>query len=80
MTDYHDLVREMKYVKALLAMNFVKDFETKSEKILFLNGFGFETNEIAQLIGTTPGTVAVTISQAKVKKKQARNPSKTGQT
>lgn len=68
MVSFEDLVREMKHIKSLLAMSFIKDFETKTEKILFLKQFGFETNEIADLIYTTPGSVAVVISQAKSKK------------
>jgi DNA-directed RNA polymerase specialized sigma24 family protein len=70
MITNEDLLRELKHIKALLAMSFVRDYETKTEKIIFLNRFGFETTDIAELIGTTPGTVSVAISQAKGKKKK----------
>jgi len=68
MSEYDDLTKELKHIKALLAMNFVRDFETKKEKILFLNQFAFELTEIADLVKTTPNAVSVAISQAKSKR------------
>jgi DNA-directed RNA polymerase specialized sigma24 family protein len=73
MSEYDDLTKELKHIKALLAMNSIKDRETKTEKILFLNQFGFDANEIAILVGTTAGTVSVAISQAKSKKLAKKN-------
>jgi prephenate dehydrogenase len=67
MSDYSEVTRELKHIKALLAMGQVKDFETMKEKILFLAGFGFDDSEIARLVGSTPGSVAVARSQAKKK-------------
>lgn len=67
MSEFDELAREMKNIKALLAMGMLKDYETNKEKILFLANFGFDDSEIAQLVGTTAGSVAVAKSQAKKK-------------
>ena len=67
MSEFNEMARELKNIKALLAMGMVKDYETSKEKILFLAKFGFGDSEIADLIGTTPGSVAVVRSQAKKK-------------
>lgn len=74
MNDFQDVVRELKHIKALLAMDRIKEFESNKDKILFLDKSGFDGQEIAELIGTTPGTVAVTKSQAKksMKSKSAK--------
>lgn len=69
MCDFQDVVHELKRIKALLAMDQIKDFDSSKEKILFLDKCGFDAQEIAELIDTTPGTVAVAKSQAKKKKK-----------
>ena len=73
MSEFDDLTGELKNIKALLAMGFVKDYETDKEKILFLTKFGFDNAEIAELIGTTPGSVAVAKSQAKTKGKPKKS-------
>ena len=65
-----EIVKELKQIKTLLAMNLIKDLETKTEKILYLGKSGVDTSEIAKIIGTTPGTVSVAISQAKKKSKK----------
>jgi hypothetical protein len=67
MSEFDGLLTELKHIKALLAMDRVKDFESNKEKILYLDRFGFDGQVIADLIGTTPGTVAVAKSQAKKK-------------
>ena len=67
MNDFKEFTKELKHIKALLAMGYVKEFDSNKEKILFLNRFGFDDSEIAELIGTTQGSVAVARSQAKKK-------------
>ena len=67
MSEFSELTRELRNIKALLAMGIVKDYETDKKKILFLAKFGFDNAEIAELVGTTPGSVAVARSQAKKK-------------
>lgn len=73
MSEFNELTRELKHIKALLAMGIVKDYETNKEKILFLANFGFDDSEIAQLVGTSTGSVAVAKSQAKKKRKKAKS-------
>jgi hypothetical protein len=68
MSEYTELLTELKLIKALLAMDRVKDLEMKKDKILFLDNFGFTDAEIAALVGSTPGSVAVERSKAKKKK------------
>ena len=75
MNNVEDLIKEMKHIKALLAVNSLKDMDTKTDKILFLNRFGFEVSEIAKLVDSTEGSVSVAISRSKamtkVKKKKS---------
>lgn len=59
----------------LLGLLAVKD-EPQANKISTLSAAGFTNKEIARLIGTTPNTVQVTLSQQKAAKKKAR-PKKT---
>ncbi len=69
MSEFNELTRELKHIKALLAMGHVKDYETIKEKTLFLANFGFDDSEIAALVGSTSGSVAVARSLAKKKPK-----------
>lgn len=36
-----------------------------AERAKFLRGLGFETGDIAKILGTTPGTVSVKLSESK---------------
>ncbi|MGC1120509.1 MAG: sigma factor-like helix-turn-helix DNA-binding protein [Candidatus Methanofastidiosia archaeon] len=63
-----EISRRMDRIIRLLALNLVKDMETQKEKILTLSSFGFSSSEIAELLGTTPGSVSVTLSRTKKKK------------
>ena len=65
MNDFGEIVNELKHIKALLAMDRVKEYETNKDKILFLSKFGFDDSEIAHLVGTTIGSVQVEKSKAK---------------
>jgi hypothetical protein len=76
MDDIDKLACELKHIKSLLAMDRVKEYETNKEKILFLDKFGFDDSEIAGLVGTTPGSVAVEKSKAKKKNKKYEKKSK----
>jgi hypothetical protein len=64
-----DVVQELRDIKKLLAFGAIKGLARK-DQILTLNGAGFDNRSIADLVGTTPGTVAVTVSQAKSRRKQ----------
>lgn len=60
----------------LLGLLAVKD-APQANKIATLGAAGFTPSEIASLIGTTPNTVKVTLSQQKASKKKARPKKKT---
>jgi hypothetical protein len=50
-----------------------KKFKNDTERIPFLKGIGLSNSEIAQILGTTAGTVAVRLSvDAKSKKKKEK--------
>ena len=53
-----------------------KKFKNDADRMPFLKGLGLSNSEIAQLLGTTPNTVAVTlsISGKSKKKKKGRTP------
>jgi hypothetical protein len=42
--------------------------KTDNERIHFLQSLGFDRNEIAAILSTTPGTVSVRLSESKSKK------------
>ncbi len=54
----------------LLALNLVKDAKNQKDKIINLYSFGFTPSQIAKLLGTTPNTVSVAVSEIKKKGKQ----------
>lgn len=60
----------------LLAMLVRMRFETQAEAIREFNRAGFGPSRIAELLGTTPGTVGVTL--AKTKKRVATGKKKGG--
>lgn len=70
------ILKELKHIKLLLAQGFLGNQETKNDKIIFLNKFGFEVNEIADILSTTNGTVSVALSRAKSKKKSPKKTAK----
>ncbi len=63
----------------LLALNIVKDLQVQKEKIIALSSFGFGPSEIANLLGTTPNTVSVALSDIKKKAKKGEKLAKTTQ-
>lgn len=50
----------------LLALNFVEG-KNKTEAILILGNFGMDSNMIADIVGTTPATVAARLWEQKKK-------------
>jgi len=46
--------------------------ETQEERIVKLDKMGFNYKEIALILGTTPGTVSVTLSPSKRQKKKTK--------
>jgi hypothetical protein len=57
-------VRQLERIAKLLAVLAVKG-ENQTDKIVTLAAVGFTPAETSQLLGTTPNTVAVTVSKHK---------------
>jgi DNA-directed RNA polymerase specialized sigma24 family protein len=60
----------------LLALNAVPAGHSLQEKATILSRIGFAPKEIAEIIGTTPNAVSVTLSAAKRSKARKAKPSK----
>jgi hypothetical protein len=57
----------------LQVLNLRRSVATQTDAILELDSIGFGPSRIAELLGTTPGTVNVTLQKAKKKGRRARN-------
>ncbi|HXY17991.1 MAG TPA: hypothetical protein VEH48_01040 [Candidatus Nitrosopolaris sp.] len=66
-----EILKELRSIKNLLAVEAIKGLSRK-EQILILNGAGFDNKSVAQMVGTTPGTVAVAVSQEKSKRRSGK--------
>lgn len=64
-----DLLNEQKKTNRLLAILVLRGLDSKTDQILLLSDAGFKPSEIADLVGTTPNTVSVTITKSKKGKK-----------
>jgi DNA-binding CsgD family transcriptional regulator len=53
----------------LLAVLAIRDFDQQQDKIIALSKAGMQSKEIADLLDTTPHTVAVTVSAARTANK-----------
>ena len=60
----------------LLALQVRRQFETQAEAIREFGKAGFGPTRIAELLGTTPGTVNVTLVKAKGREAKGRSPKK----
>jgi CRP-like cAMP-binding protein len=47
--------------------------KTDTERIPFLNSLGFDRNDIAAILGTTPNTVSVRLSEFRASKKRKKS-------
>jgi transcriptional regulator len=47
--------------------------ESQTNQIIMLNAIGFTASEIANLLGTTPNTVSVTVYQQKTERKGTKS-------
>jgi DNA-directed RNA polymerase specialized sigma24 family protein len=66
--------RQLERIANLLAL-LVTHGKPQAEQIAVLNGAGYSSAEIAQLVGTTRNTVSVTLSQMKAEKqKRSKKP------
>jgi DNA-directed RNA polymerase specialized sigma24 family protein len=68
--QFKEITSKMDLIVRLLALNIVKDLKVQKDKIITLSSFGFGPSEIARLLGTTPHTVSVTLSDVKKKAKK----------
>jgi hypothetical protein len=59
--------KQLEHLVALTAIDAVKGMKP-TEAILILGAVGIDRSLIAQIVGTTPGTVSVRLSEAKAKK------------
>jgi DNA-directed RNA polymerase specialized sigma24 family protein len=55
----------------LHVLNLRRSVASQTDAILELDSVGFGPSRIAQLLGTTPGTVNVTLQKAKKRRKRA---------
>jgi len=60
----------------LLALNFIEG-KSKTEAILILGNFGMDGNMIADMVGTTPATVAARLWEQKKKSATKTKPRQT---
>lgn len=67
--QFKEITGKMELIVRLLAVNMVKDLKVQKDKIVALSSFGFGPSEIAKLLGTTPNTVSVALSEMKKKAK-----------
>lgn len=77
--QFQEITSKMDLIVRLLALNIVKDLKVQKDKIITLSSFGFGPSEIAKLLGTTPNTVSVALSEVKKKIKKERQPTKPAQ-
>jgi|GEM_PF-545494 len=68
--QFKEITSKMDLIVRLLALNIVKDLKVQKDKIMTLSSFGFGPSEIAKLLGTTPNTVSVVLSEVKKKTKK----------
>lgn len=74
--QYKEIIEKMDTIIRLLALGIVSDIEKQKDKILYLSSLGFGPTEIANLIGTTPNTVNVALSQSRKKTATSQDDSK----
>jgi len=68
--QFKEIMGKMDLIVRLLAINLVKDLKVQKDKIIALSSFGFGPSDIAKLLGTTPNTVSVALSEIKKKAKK----------
>jgi len=78
--QFKEITSKMDLIVRLLALNIVKDLKVQKDKIITLSSFGFGPSEIARLLGTTPNTVSVALSDVKKKAKKEEKPTEATQT
>jgi DNA-binding CsgD family transcriptional regulator len=72
--DLDNVLSELKRISRLVTLLVTKDLAQK-DKIALLSSAGLQPKEIAELIGTTPNTVSVTLAQIR-KEQLGRRPAR----
>lgn len=67
-----DVLSELRRIVRLMTLSITKELSQR-ERIALLSTAGFQPKEIAELIGTTPNTVSVTLAQIR-KEQPGRRP------
>jgi len=57
----NEILQELQRISKLLALTVTRELKQQTEKIELLSSIGFQPKKIADLIGTTPGTVSVAL-------------------
>lgn len=74
--DLEPLLRRLEVISrslGILALRMAPTrHKTDTDRIHFLQGMGFDRNEIAAMLGTTPGTVSVRLSEKTSKRKSTK--------
>jgi hypothetical protein len=70
-----EILQELRRISKLLVLTATKE-QTQKDSIVLLSRIGFEPKDIASLLGTTPGTVSVTLSV--IKKRASSGKGETG--
>ena len=68
----NEILQELRRISKLLALTVTGDMKQK-EKIELLSSIGFQPKEIADLIGTTPGTVSVALVDIRKKARTGKD-------
>ncbi len=68
--QFKEIMNKMDLIVRLLALNTVKDLKVQKDKTIALSSFGFGPSEIARLLGTTPNTVNVVLSEVRKRAKK----------
>lgn len=63
-----EILQELRRITKLLALTATRD-QIQRDRIAVLSGIGFQPKEIANLLGTTAGTVSVTLTAIRKKAK-----------
>ena len=67
------LLERVDILVRLHALSSVANFESQKDKILFLSKVGISPKEIADILGTTPNTVNVALSNARKGGKKSKS-------
>ena len=65
--QHAELMNVLQTILKVQALYAVRDFETKKEKIIFLNEGGLSHSEVGMIVGSSPATIRQVVYDAKKK-------------